>query len=203
MRSNSCLLVALLLAVAVHAGCDMGAPMAEEATRLPDRVTLETGDSPAALLSAWEAQGAIPRADVNGDGVVNIVDLTIVARNFGLTVEVPEPPISVVSLLMKEMFPELPGWGLYTYQLTLRNEASVPMRAVYNFRFYDSEGFYLGESIVIALLDAGETQTLRELLSVPRGDLYDRNGVPVFVEGSDYYGLEFEYAREVPADELE
>jgi hypothetical protein len=40
------------------------------------------------LLIRWQVEGAIPAADVNGDGTVDIVDLVIVSQNFGKDVAV-------------------------------------------------------------------------------------------------------------------
>jgi hypothetical protein len=58
-------------------GCDYGDPTMTEARHL---VAIE---DPGVLLIRWQAEGAIPEADVNGDGTVDITDLIIVSQNFG------------------------------------------------------------------------------------------------------------------------
>ncbi len=63
-------------------GCDVGDPV------LPDTVGLSPVDRADILLLEWQAQGAIPAADVNGDGTVDIADLVVVSQNFGLDVPV-------------------------------------------------------------------------------------------------------------------
>jgi len=53
---------------------------------------------PATFLLQLQAKGAIPEADVNRDGVVDISDLVLVARNFGLEVVFDEPLEGLPSL---------------------------------------------------------------------------------------------------------
>lgn len=75
-------------------GCDLGSPDDSATTALND-VDFLSIDDPTASLIAWEAQGAIAKADVNGDGIVNIIDLVVVAQNFGHTVDFP--PVKVAT----------------------------------------------------------------------------------------------------------
>ncbi|MBT3271255.1 hypothetical protein HN371_29225 [Candidatus Poribacteria bacterium] len=70
----------LAVAVVVIAGCDYGDPMGLDADANSQDVAM--------LLTRWQAEGAIPEADVNGDGTVDIVDLVIVSQNFGKDVAV-------------------------------------------------------------------------------------------------------------------
>lgn len=75
-------------------GCDLGAPADTSTASLAD-VDFTSIADPTVALATWEAQGAIARADVNGDGVVNIIDLVTVAQNFGQVVEYP--PVTIAS----------------------------------------------------------------------------------------------------------
>lgn len=71
------------------AACDFGEPP-EPGTQsgTPDFRNVE---NPKTFLLELQAQGAIPAADVNADGFVDIADLVIVAQNFGQEVDVPQP----------------------------------------------------------------------------------------------------------------
>jgi len=111
-------LVYVLLLMGLALGCDYG----EDAE--PERQTVELTaedfkdvQDPRAFLIELQAKGAIPEADVNRDGVVDISDLVIVARNFGLEVVLDEP---------------LPGLPVDTagYERWLRlNAEPIPPRA--------------------------------------------------------------------------
>jgi hypothetical protein len=78
-------------------GCDTGAKPSATMEAEPSDVTLTADDfmknaaHPEIFLLQLQAKGAIPEADVNHDGVVDISDLVIVAKNFGLEVVVDEP----------------------------------------------------------------------------------------------------------------
>ncbi|MAF11835.1 hypothetical protein CMK11_15415 [Candidatus Poribacteria bacterium] len=72
----------IVLAIAAAVGCDYGNPAALGI--LDPAATDDIG----ARLIRWQAKGAIPEADVNGDGTVDITDLVIVSQNFGRDVAV-------------------------------------------------------------------------------------------------------------------
>ena len=112
--------VVCLLLTAV--GCDLGDPIESEkvdVTAALDDFDLATVDEPTAhaLLVEWEAQGAIPEADVNRDGVVNIADLVIVAQNFGQAVELTGEWVTVLEwsglgIATSETFTVGPEWRI-------------------------------------------------------------------------------------------
>ena len=92
MYISKMLVILMFGCILVALGCDVGDPVD------PEPAGFTATESPAALLSAWVAQGAIPEADVNGDGIVNIIDLVIVAQNFGLTVGLDTDPPEVLDV---------------------------------------------------------------------------------------------------------
>lgn len=74
-------------------GCDHGKIVPEDSSE-----TAPTAEEfqrhvahPEPFLLQLQAKGAIPEADVNHDGFVDIADLVLVARNFGLEVILDEP----------------------------------------------------------------------------------------------------------------
>jgi hypothetical protein len=67
----------IVLVIAAAVGCDHGDPATSGI--LDPGVTEDLG----ARLIRWQAEGAIPEADVNGDGTVDITDLVIVSQHFG------------------------------------------------------------------------------------------------------------------------
>ena len=71
-------------------GCDLGGPTdVDDAGVGPSGSTDASLNATAveALLLTWQIEGAIPAADVNGDGFVDIVDLVTVATSFGRSVD--------------------------------------------------------------------------------------------------------------------
>ena len=71
----------IVLAFAALVGCDYGDPAMIETADIA-----AVGD-PGTMLIRWQTEGAIPEADVNGDGTVDITDLVIVSQNFGKDVD--------------------------------------------------------------------------------------------------------------------
>ena len=164
MRKLFLLPVVVLAAV----GCgDFGDPVT------PDTVNPYDVERPDILLLEWEARGAIPAADVNRDGSVDILDLIIVAQNFGQDIVVEDPPVRVDAFEVKPM-----GRWTWSYKLTLTNTTADDRFVSFRTDLFDSEGFYLrGNGIFFISIAASETRTVRnEILVAPDVEYYDEDG---------------------------
>ena len=78
-------------------GCRSEAPTDE---LVPDLSTVNFGSirRPETTLLEWQMSGAIADADVDGNGVVDIRDLVIVARSFGQAIELPPVRIATFNV---------------------------------------------------------------------------------------------------------
>jgi hypothetical protein len=151
-------------------GCDYGDPVIS----MPPSagIDVDAVENPALYLAALVNQGAILRADVNGDGVVDIVDLVIVAQSFG---EVSTDVTSLVTVL-DESVRWIPGRGPdddpnaqaweFSYLLTLRNETRETRSARVVWRWFDAAGFLIDEVPVNIALGGGEERTASGILTV-------------------------------------
>ncbi len=160
---------ALLLAVGLP-GCDYGEPVIS----MPPvkSIDVETVDNPALYLAALVDGGAILRADVNGDGVVDIVDLVIVAQSFG---EVSTDVSSLVTILDEgarwvpgrgpDDEPDAQTWE-FSYQITLRNETRETRSARIVWKWYDANGFLIDDVPVNILLQGGQELAVTDILTV-------------------------------------
>lgn len=89
--------IAMFLALALALGCDNGSePLsANDPNEVSGTLTAEefqrNAADPRTFLLQLQTNGAIPEADVNRDGIVDIADLVLVAKNFGLEVVFDEP----------------------------------------------------------------------------------------------------------------
>jgi hypothetical protein len=163
-----------LLCVALAAvGCgDYGDPVT------PDTVNPYDVERPDILLLEWEAQGAIPAADVNHDGKVAILDLIIVAQNFGQDITVEKPPVRVDAWEVKQD----EGWkAKWSYKLTLTNTATEEERARFVAELFDAEGFYITYQVINVTIPASATITERLFLLISQErEYYDADGNRVF-----------------------
>ncbi|MBT3267714.1 hypothetical protein HN371_11195 [Candidatus Poribacteria bacterium] len=152
------------------AGCDVGDPVAEARAR--EGIDVAAVDNPALFLAALVDEGAILRADVNGDGVVDIVDLVIVAQSFG---DVSTDVASLVTIL-DEAVRWVPGRGPdddptaqaweFSYQITLRNETRETRSARVVWSWFDASGFLVDEVPVNILLQGGQELTVTDIETV-------------------------------------
>ena len=160
---------ALALGAATSA-CDIGDPVVEAPTG--SETSIHGADNPRVYLSALVSQGVILRADVNGDGVVDIADLVIVAQSFG---DVPNTLTSVVTIV-DEGIRWVPGRGPddditvqsweFSYQITLVNATRETRSARVVWKWYDASGFLIDEVFVNVLLQGGEERTVTDIETV-------------------------------------
>jgi hypothetical protein len=161
------LLLPLIALIAVGCG-DYGDPIS------PTTVDPYSIERPDILLLEWEAQGAIPAADVNRDGTVDILDLILVAQSFGQDVLVEDPPVRVDAWEVKQD----PDWpSTWRYKLTLTNTSAEEERARFEVKLYDEEGFYLTYEYISLKVPASSTITERYYLTVSQTtEYYDEDG---------------------------
>jgi hypothetical protein len=151
-------------------GCDMGDPAVGEAAG--EAADIPGADNPALYLSALVSEGAILRADVNGDGVIDIADLVIVAQSFG---DVSTDVRSLV-LIADEGTRWVPGRGPddditvqsweFSYQITLINQTRETRSARIVWKWFDAAGFLVDEVFVNVLLQGGEERTVTDIETV-------------------------------------
>ena len=155
-----------LLVVIAALGCDVGDPVS------PGTVDPYAVERPDILLLEWEAQGAIPAADVNRDGTVDILDLIIVAQNYGQDIVVEDPPVRVDAWEVKQM-DDL----FWSYKLTLTNASPHDQYAFFKVELFDAEGFYISFEIVGGEVPGGSTMTERSMMVIsPNIEYYDEDG---------------------------
>ena len=169
VRRAAALAGALALGAAAPA-CDIGDPASSApADGLAD---IPGADNPTLYLSALVDDGAILRADVNGDGVVDIADLVIVAQSFG---DVSTEVRSLVTI-SDEATRWVPGRGPddditvqsweYSYQITLVNQTRETRSARGVWKWYDASGFLIDEVFVNVLLQGGEERSVSDIETV-------------------------------------
>ena len=163
-------LMALALCIGFVFACDMGEPLESQDILPGDEFDVADVGNPRALLLEWEAQGAIPSADVNGDGVVNIADLVIVAQNFGMTVDDAQlPPVSVLDADGRLVSREEDFLGMWaaSWEVTLRNNELERHSLALWVSLLDAEGFALAETVLPTVHIGGhETLELSALAGV-------------------------------------
>ena len=151
-----------------------------------DAVTPDTVDPyavarPDVLLLEWEARGAIPAADVNRDGTVDIFDLIIVAQSYGQDVIVEDPPVRLDSLELKRL-----SDTTWSYKLTATNTTPVAMEAWFVSRLFDEEGFFLDEDFLYFDIGEHATVTVRDTIRIsPARDYFNADGIPIWRDDSD------------------
>ena len=168
--SGAFLAVGVVVLGAGVSGCDVGDPVAS--TSEGRGIDVAAVGNPGLFLASLVAEGAILRADVNGDGVVDIVDLVIVAQSFG---EVSTEVSSLVTIL-DEGVRWVPGKGpdddpsaqawQFSYQITLRNETREARSARVVWSWFDAEGFLVHEVPVNVLLLGGEELSVTDIETV-------------------------------------
>jgi hypothetical protein len=132
-------------------GCgDYGDPVS------PQTVDPYAIEHPDILLLEWEAQGAIPAADVNHDGTVDIRDLVLVAQSFGQDVIIEDPPVRVDAWEVRQM-----NTYTWSYKLTVTNTSPDEERARFVARLFDVDGFYLDTESLSVTVPASSTITKR------------------------------------------
>ena len=122
---------------------------------------VEGGSDPTvAYLAKLEAQGAIPSADVNRDGVVGIQDLVLVARDFGQQLEAPQADIEVRDLEMKRIGNDVIG-PRWSYKLTLVNNTDRAFAQVsVGLYLIDAEGLPIDQGGLIETLQPSESKAI-------------------------------------------
>ncbi|MBT3270743.1 hypothetical protein HN371_26615 [Candidatus Poribacteria bacterium] len=166
MRACKRLLLALPLVLATLGCGDYGDAVT------PDTVDPYAVERPDILLLEWQAQGAIPAADVNRDGTVDILDLIIVAQNYGQDIVVEDPPVRVDAWEVRQM-----NDYTWSYKLTVTNTSPDEEGVYFAARLYDADGFYLDRESLSVTVPANSTITKRsEMLFWQDDEYYDEDG---------------------------
>jgi len=161
MRWQLSLIMFLLLSAV---GCDFGGPDLVEPT-----VALDMTAPVVPQLAALVAQGAIPEADVNRDGLVDIRDLILVAQSFGQPVDAPASPVDVLDVQLRTTEKNTVWWR-EAWRVALRNNTADTVSVDLVVQFRDADGFVVDDDPEYGLvLSAGEETTFAgfDLLSVP------------------------------------
>jgi len=161
MRWQLSLIMFLLLSAV---GCDFGGPDLVEPT-----VALDMTAPVVPQLAALVAQGAIPEADVNRDGLVDIRDLILVAQSFGQPVDAPASPVDVLDVQLRTTEKNTVWWR-EAWRVALRNNTADTVSVDLVVQFQDADGFVVDDDTEYGLvLSAGEETTFAgfDLLSVP------------------------------------
>ena len=140
----------------------------------PDTVDPYAVERPDILLLEWEAQGAIPAADVNRDGTVDILDLIIVAQNFGQDTVVEDPPVRVDAWEVKQ--DPVFDWR-WSYKLTVTNTSPEDHWTLFVADLFDAEGFYINSEYLRVTVPANATITERSIMFFWQDrEYYDADG---------------------------
>ncbi|MEO2003304.1 MAG: hypothetical protein ABGY41_04335 [Candidatus Poribacteria bacterium] len=161
MRWHLSLILFLLLSAV---GCDFGGPDLVEPT-----VALDMTAPVVPQLAALVAQGAIPEADVNRDGLVDIRDLILVAQSFGQQVDAPASPVDVLDAQLRTTEKNTVFWR-EAWRVALRNNTADTVSVDLVVQLQDADGFVVDDDTEYGLvLSAGEETTFAgfDLLSVP------------------------------------
>ena len=140
-------------------GCGEHDPVASVPTvESPDATDFESVQNPQTFLLRLQAQGAIPAADVNRDGIVDITDLVLVAQNFGQKVEVVPPEVEVVSVDAK-LREQGDTYWTYSWKATLRNNTDVAVTVFFDVQFLDKDGFLVERVLTFDTMVPREEKT--------------------------------------------
>ena len=124
------------VALVVAVGCDYGDPVDVP----PGAVALDGGQPVAPQLARLVAHGAIPEADVNRDGVVDIRDLIIVAQSFGQPLDLPANPVDVLDVQLR-VTQQNDLWWREAWRATLRNNTLDTVAVDVDVELQDADGF--------------------------------------------------------------
>ncbi|MBT3265899.1 hypothetical protein HN371_02045 [Candidatus Poribacteria bacterium] len=153
--------------VATIAACDVGDPTDAARPAQP------TSHAARVALLEWQAEGALPEADVNGDGIVDIADLVTVAANYGLTVDPGLADSRVLTTANVRFEVGAAEWAL-AWTVEIHNPTIRTLTGHLLVVFADADGVTIGADVALdVIVEPGQDRAIEGSQAIPADDAPD------------------------------